>query len=377
MRQESEVRATLSAQRIIADLEVTARGFLRSRVGVFFSLIFPIVIMLIFGTIFSGSNGAITAYVQNNDNVNGIPTQTSAAFVSALNSTKVIQLVPVPASANFTQYLLSHSSSDGIVIPAGFQARFIAAQPVNISVYGNPASQTSAIVSGVTTQVVNQFNLRRAGGSTVINIASLTMKSTGTKYIDFLIPGLVGFSILTAPMFSLVNICSQYKRDKLFKQLSLTPLTRGEWLLSKVIWYILITMAAFVLMTLVGYYAFGAHVSLSLYILPFLAAGPFLFVSLGMLIGTASNSPESAAIVGQLVTFPMMFLSGTFFPISIMPNWLQTVVHIFPLFYVVEGLTNVMTYGNIGPAMVDLLVTLAIAIVVFVAAVRLFKWRED
>lgn len=366
-----------SFTRIMADLDVTGRGFLRSRVGVFFSLIFPIVLMLIFGAIFSGGSGAVTAYVQNNDVVQGTPTQVSAAFVAVLNGTGVVQLVPVPSGTNFTEYLLSHSSSDGIVVPAGFQARYAAAQPVNVSVYGNPASQTSGIVSGVTNGVVNQFNLERAGGSSVITIDSTTLKSTGTKYIDFLIPGLVGFSILTAPMFSLVNITSQYKRDKLFKQLSLTPLTRGEWLLSKVIWFSMITAVSFVLMTLVGVYGFGAHVGLSVYILPFLLVGPFLFVSLGMLVGTASNSPESAAVVGNLVTFPMMFLSGTFFPISIMPPWLQTLAHVFPLYYVIDGVNNVMTYGNIGPAVSDLMVTLAIALVIFVLAIRLFKWRED
>jgi ABC-2 type transport system permease protein len=346
-------------------------------VGVFFSLIFPIILMLIFGAIFSGNSGPVSAYVQNNDQIQGAPTQVSLKFVQVLNSTKAIQLVSVPAGQNFTEYLLSHSSSDGILIPAGFQTQFMNDKPVNITVYGNPASQTSAIVSGVTNEVVNGFNLQRAGGTSVIGISSKTVASTGAKYIDFLIPGLVGFSILTAPMFALVNISSQYKRDKLFKQLSLTPLTKGEWLLSKVIWYIMITVLAFILMTLVGVYAFGAHVSLSIYILPFLVLGPFLFVSLGMLVGTASNSPESAAVVGNLVTFPMMFLSGTFFPISIMPAWLQTIAHIFPLYYVVEGLNSVMTYNNIGPAMIDLAVIFVIAIIFFAGAVRLFKWRED
>ena len=367
----------VSFGRVIADLQVTGRGFLRSRVGVFMSLVFPVVLMLIFGAIFSGGSGAATVYVQNNDLVQGAPSQSSAAFVAALNSTSVITLVPVSPNANFTQYLLSHSSSDGIVIPAGFQARYVAYQAVNVSLYGNPASQTSGIVSGVTTAVVNQFNLERAGGAAVISVASLTVQSTGTKYIDFLIPGLVGFSILTAPMFSLVNITSQYKRDKLFKQLSLTPLTRGEWLLSKVLWYVVITMAAFALMTLVGVYGFGAHVALSAYLIPFFVVGPFLFVSLGMLVGAASNSPESAAVVGNLITFPMMFLSGTFFPISIMPTWLQTVAHVFPLFYVIEGVDNVMIYANMVPAMWDLVVLLVISAAVFVAAVSLFKWRED
>jgi ABC-2 type transport system permease protein len=364
-------------RRIIADLKVTSRGFLRSRIGVFFALIFPIILMVLFGTIFSGSSGNVTVYVQNNDTVQGVPSQASVAFIQALNSTKAIQLVVVSSSDNFTQYLLSHSSSDGVVIPQGFETQFAAGMRVNITVYGNPASQTSATVSGVTSEVINAFNLKRAGGSPIVGLSSLTVSSTGTKYIDLLIPGLVGFSILTAPMFALVNISSQYRRDKLFKQLSLTPLTKGEWLLSKVLWYIMITGAAFVLMTLVGVYGFGAHVALSIYVLPFLLAGPFLFVSLGMLVGTASNSPESAAVVGNLVTFPMMFLSGTFFPINMMPAGLQTVAHVFPLFYVVQGLNNVMTYGNVGPALVDLVVLLAIAIVVFGLAVRLFKWRED
>ena len=136
-----------STRRVIADLKVTSRGFLRSRVGVFFSLMFPIILMLIFGAIFSGSSGPVTAYVQNNDLQQGLPSQASAAFIQVLNSTKVMQLVSVPSSDNFTKYLLAHSSSDGIVIPQGFQAQYLAGKPVNISVYVNPASQTSAIVS--------------------------------------------------------------------------------------------------------------------------------------------------------------------------------------------------------------------------------------
>ena len=119
-----------SIGRVGADLAVTARQILRSRVGVFFSLIFPVVLMLIFGAIFSGGNGAVTAYVQNNDSVQGVPTQASAAFVSALNSTALIRLVPVSTGTNLTQFLQSHSSTDGILIPAGFQASFMAGQSV-------------------------------------------------------------------------------------------------------------------------------------------------------------------------------------------------------------------------------------------------------
>jgi ABC-2 type transport system permease protein len=362
----------ISVKRIWADLKVTSRGFIRSRVGLFFALIFPMILILLFGAIFSGSSGPTNAYVQDLDG-----TQVSAQFITTLNGTNTISLTPVPAADNFSQYLLSHSSSDGIIIPQGFQTQYLAGQPINITVYGNPASSSSAIVSGVTQGVVNAFNLGRTGSAPVIRVNALTVKSQNLKYIDFLIPGLIGFSILTSPMFAMVNITSQYKRDKLFKELSLTPLTKGEWLISKVLWYWFITIVSFLIMCIVGIYAFGANIALTAAIIPFLLVGPLLFVSLGMLVGTISNSVESAAVVGNLITFPMMFLSGTFFPVSSMPQYLQTIAQFLPLYYVIAGLNNVMTYNNLGSALFDLGVIFAIAAITFGLAVRFFKWRED
>ena len=363
----------MNARRVVADFGVFSRGYIRSRIGAFFALVFPVILILIFGAIFSGgSSGPVSVYVQNQDG-----SQVSTGFVSALNGTNTIRLNAVDASQNFTSYLLSHSASDGIVIPSGFSSAFISGKSVNVTVYGNPASTTSAIVSGITRGVVNEFNLRRAGGSTVIGVKAQNVKSQSLKYIDFLVPGLVGFSVLTSPMFALVNISSQYKRDKIIKQLSLTPLTKSEWLVSKILFYIVLTIISFFLMTLVGVFAFGAHISLTPWIIPFLVVGPLLFVSLGMLVGTGSKSVESSAVVGNLVTFPMMFLSGTFFPVSTMPAYLQSFAHILPLFYVIDGLNNVMTFGNYGAALTDLGVLIVLSAIIFGLAVRFFKWRED
>jgi ABC-2 type transport system permease protein len=211
----------------------------------------------------------------------------------------------------------------------------------------------------------------------VIGLTSATVNTQQTKYVDFLIPGLIGFSILVSPMFSLVNISSEYKKTKLFKQLSLTPLTKMEWLASKVLWYIVLTAASFLLMVGVGIFAFGAHVTLTVWLIPFLILGPMLFASLGMLVGTVTKNPETAGVIGNIVTFPMMFLAGTFFPISVMPTYLQTIAHVLPLFYIVEGLNNVMVYGNYMGAIIDLAVVGVITAIIFVLAVRLFKWRED
>jgi ABC-2 type transport system permease protein len=72
-----------------------------------------------------------------------------------------------------------------------------------------------------------------------------------------------------------------------------------------------------------------------------------------------------------------MFLSGTFFPISLMPTYLRTVAHVLPLFYIIDGLNGVMIYNNYAQVTLDLVVVAVITVVAFVAVARLFKWRED
>lgn len=363
-----------SPRRIISDLKIFGQGYLRNKIGLFFSLVFPIILILLFGSIFSGgSNELIQVYVQNQDS----PGQISAQFVTALNNTSTIRTILVDNSTDFSQYLLSHSASQGIFIPPGFTQGYFAGNPVNVTLYSNPASTSSGIVHGTVNGVINAFNLQRAGAPPVIGVNSLTIKSQSLKYIDFLVPGLVGFTVLTSPMFSLVNISSEYKKAKLFKQLSLTPLTKTEWLTSKIIWYTFLSILSFLLMTAVGVTVFGANVSLSILILPFLVVGPLFFVSLGMLVGMFSKSVESAAVVGNLVTFPMMFLSGTFFPVNTMPAYLQTVAHVLPLFYVIDGLNQVMIYNNLGQMLYDIGVMLVASAIVFALAVSFFKWRED
>ncbi len=361
-----------SGRRIISDFVVYSRGYLRNRFGLFFGLVFPVILILIFGAIFTPTSGKVTVYVQNLDSGSF-----AEEFLTALNNSGTLSVTLVANTESLSSYLSAHSAADGVVIPANFSANYAAARPIDLIVYGNPASSSSTIVSGTVNGVANYFNLQRFGGSSIIQIDQKTVNTQQTKYVDFLIPGLIGFSILVNPMFSLVNISSEYKKSKLFKQLSLTPLTKMEWLASKVMWYIVLSTASFLLMVAVGIGAFGAHITLSVWIIPLLLIGPTLFASLGMLVGTVTKEPETAGVIGNIVTFPMMFLSGTFFPISIMPMYLQTIAHVLPLFYVIEGLNNVMVYGNIAHALVDMLIVLIITVVIFVAAVILFKWRED
>jgi ABC-2 type transport system permease protein len=376
----------VSGKRIYSDFKVFSRGYLRNKFGLFFGLVFPVILILIFGAIFSGgSSGKVNVYAQNLDTGPFATPQMDVAssFLTALNRSSTITVITVQTSDNFSKYLADHSVSDGIVIPANFSVNYATGHQMNITVYGNPTSSTSGIVGGTVGGYANYFNLNyfqtKYSDTTpaIIGISSATVNTQQTKYIDFLIPGLIGFSILTSPMFSLVNISSEYKKTKLFKQLSLTPLTKMEWLTSKMIWYIVLTIAGFLLMVGVGVLAFGAHVAITPWLIPFLVLGPMLFAALGMLVGTVTKNPETAGVIGNIVTFPMMFLAGTFFPISSMPQYLQSFAHVLPLFYVTEGLNNAMVYGNTSGTIIDIAVLAIITLVIFILAVKLFKWRED
>jgi ABC-2 type transport system permease protein len=380
----------VNIKRVLADLRLFGRGYIRNGVGLFFGLIFPVILIILFGAIFSGGASATTVYVQNQDTG-----PVSLQFVQALNGTIngvrfngtwPINVQSVDPYENFTQYLAEKSSSDGVIIPENFSLNYIADNPnitTSLTVYGNPTSSSSAIVGGTVREIANAFNLRTQPQTIQILPATAALPATASgqkeepKYIDYLVPGLVGFSILISPMFAMVNISAEYKKMKLFKQLSLTPLSKMEWLASKVLWYIFLSAVSFLILAAVGIIGFQAHIALTLWLVPFIVLGPMLFCSLGMLVGTLSKSVETASIIGNVITFPMMFLSGTFFPIQQMPEYLQSFAHVLPLFYIVEGLNNVMVHGNYNAALIDIAVVTVITLIAFVAAAKLFKWRED
>ena len=375
----------MNGRRIGADFKVVYRSYARNPVALFFSLIFPIILIGLFGLIFSAAGSSTTTlYVVNSDH----GSVQSRMFLTDLNETKVVsvQVVSVNAS-DFATWLGQNDEPVGLVVPAGFGSDVENNISVNLTIYTDPldAASSGEAVSAVQS-VANSWDIDHIesscgsghGCTPVVGIdPPLTVGSPVYKYIDYLIPGLIGFSILTSPMFSVVDVSSSYRKEGIFRELSLTPLTRSEWLTSRIVWYVLLTFASAGIMIGAGVFAFGAHVTLTPGVLPFLVIGPFFFVSLGMLCGSVSKTPETAALIGNLVTFPMMFLSGTFFTVSSFPPPLQAFAHVLPLYYVIDGMNQVMLFGNEGRALVDLVTVTIAAVVVFLLAVRLFRWRDE
>jgi ABC-2 type transport system permease protein len=368
----------VNGRRLVGDFKIVVRSYLRNPVALFFSLIFPIILIALFGAIFGGSSSISTPLAVENLDQNSPASQ---AFMAALNNTSLVQITMVNFSPqDFGSALGNNGWTSGLIIPAGFQANYTNRTAVSVLLFTDPQDSAGAAAAyGAVSSVVTAFNLH-AACSTCSPVLGIQAKNVGSRVyteVDYLIPGLIGFTILTSPMFSMVDVAASYRKDGIFRELSLTPLTRAEWLTSRIVWYVLLTFISAGIMIGTGVAVFNAHDQVTASLLPFLFAGPFLFVSLGMLAGTVARTPESAALIGNIITFPMMFLSGTFFAVSLFPGWLQPIARILPLYYVIDGMNQVMLFSNTTRAATDLVVVLAIALVFFLLAIRFFTWRDE
>ncbi len=191
--------------RILADFKIVVRSYLRNPVALFFSLIFPIILISLFGLIFSAvGNSPVSVQVLNLDH----NSPGSVAFLAALNDTSVVKVQVVNWNeSNFATLLGQNDDPVGIVIPAGFNSSFTTHTAVNLTVYVDPEdASSSGTVVGAVQGVASAFNLHLANGTAVVGYTTKNVGSQVFTYIDYLIPGLIGFSILTSPMFSLVDV---------------------------------------------------------------------------------------------------------------------------------------------------------------------------
>ncbi len=369
----------MKPKNVVADLKIYGKSYMRAKSSLFFVFIFPAIIMLIFGSIFSGSitgsgsSSAVPLYVQNLDNNSTLSEQ----FISALNSSNTVSIRMVPSTENMRDYIAQNSISAAVVIPAGFMQSFLSRTPVNVTYYYNPSDSASGTAFTLIQLVVQNFNSNFTASSGPISLSTASVSVKASNYSDYLIPGLIGFVILTSPMFSMTYVVSSYKKDKIFRQLSLTPLTRSEWFVSKFLWYLIVSLISAVEIIAIGYFMFHSQVTFTLLMVPFIMIGVFLFTCLGIFAGSVAKTEEGASVIGNIITFPMMFLAGTFFPVSIMPGWLQNVAHALPLYYIVDGLNSVMVYSNMASAFTDSIVSIAVAAVIFAATYFVFNWKEE
>lgn len=224
--------------------------------------------------------------------------------------------------------------------------------------------------------VVDDALQRAAGRSDVLTVQERIVTEVGTRYIDFLIPGLIGLNLMSSGIWGLGFALAQARAHKLLKLLAVTPMRRWHFLLSYLLSRFLFLLLE--VLVILGFAAvvFDVEVHGSLLSVMLIALlGAFTFAGLGILVAARAQSTEVVTGWMNLLMLPMWLLSGTFFSAARFPDFIQPFVKVLPLTIVNDALRAVVNDGiplvATGPALGALLLW---CVGSFLVALKLFKW---
>jgi len=365
--------------RIIADMVAFGKQYIRSGIAMFFAFAFPILLILIFGAIFSGAGDIkVSMPVQNLDQG-----PYSQVYMSILMNISVVEVENISADVDFYQYFEDNDLRAAVLIPSDFSEQIVKALAGNhsakglVTVYGDPSTTSYTTL----TEIV-EFSLTDLGNSLTSTTPVVGYRTEvpeelgGLTFMDFFLPGVVGLVVMTNTLYTITSTCAEYKTRSYFKLLATTMLRKHEWLLSKFLFYTVLLVASLLFTFAVGRALFDMTATLTPLAFAFIAFGVFLFLSMGMLLGSIVRDPESASAVANAVGFPMMFLSGIFFELESMPGYIQAIAKVFPLTYFNDGLRATMLEGDTQVALVNLAIVGVLGLIFFVLASKLMSWKE-
>jgi ABC transporter DrrB family efflux protein len=220
--------------------------------------------------------------------------------------------------------------------------------------------------------------LQRAGGRKDPFIAREARSTEpGSRYIDFLVPGLLGLNLMGTGMWGLGFSIVSARTRKLLKRLAATPMRRSEYLLSQMLARLVFLVFEVAILIGFGWLAFGVAVRGSLGALAFVSLlGAACFAGLGLLVSSRTKTVEGVSGLMNLVMLPMWLLSGTFFSWERFPDAVHPFIRALPLTALNDALRAVMTEGRPLSALGLELGVLAITgAVSFLVAVRIFRWQ--
>lgn len=368
---------------VVIDLKASLKTFLRNKSTIFWTIAFPCVLILLFGAIFSQSSVKYDLYLQNQDLVDGKATYWSGALINILNSTNAFNIQIVNAAINATDYAMSNRLSSLLIIPSGFNnsanvALFThGATVANVTFVYDQSTSSAPVVRSIVTSIVENLNFELSKGVEYLNVQSLTIAPQRFGYIDFFLPGVIGMTAMTTSVFTSVAISAQFKQNGIFHKLATTPLKRYEWILSRTIYNVLISYLGMAIMLILGVTIFSMKISLDAVSLLMVAMASLMFTGLGMIIARFVKDPDGADAAANAITFPMMFLSGTFFPLSQMPLFLQAIAQVLPLTYVSDGLRASMIFGQSQTAIFNTVLITVLGVAAIVIGSLITKWEED
>ena len=360
---------------IITFARISVKRYFRDKTALFFTVAFPIIFLLIFGSFSKDSD--ITLHVGL---INQSTSAFSKSFAADLQVNKMFKVDKDVNDLKSAKEKMSRSEIDAtLVLPKGFgdvgSNRYPSGQALII--YNENNVSAAQTINTVLKGEFGSINTKLVKSDIPFTITTQTTNTKGLTRLDYTVTGLIGFSILGLGIFGPVNYFPEMKKRGVLRRLRITPLRVWEFFISSVLSNAVIGLFAIAIMIAVAMLVFnfkivGNYLELAVVV----AAGIFTIFGIGLAVGGWAKNENQAAPLANIIVFPMMFLSGTFFPRFSMPEWLQTVSSYLPLTPVIDAIRMVATEGkhltDIGMQLGFMAIWI---IIIYLIAFRVFRWE--
>lgn len=348
-------------------------------------ILMPLLMMVMVGFIFPSSNSIQNTPVAIANLDNGPLSKTFITGLETMNNQQGYMILSNATDFDDIKIQIQNGKiSGGIIISANFTSSLQAGHWGNISIIIDQTNpQMSLMLQSILSAVIQQLGTQYAMwnlSEPLPRIVPYYVQVEGIvpgnpSYFEFMAPGIIAMTVMMALMTGLPHAISYEKDTGTLDGMLVAPLNRFSIILGKTLAQVVRGLIQGVIILLLAIFLFGVTIygSIGLVFL-ILFLGIFSFVGLGILITSFTGKEETATMIMMTFMFPMMFLSGVFFPISQMPLAMQYIAKCFPLTYAAQALRKVIILGAGIPAISTELIFLAVfGVVLLIIAIPMFK----
>lgn len=357
---------------------ISTRRFFRDRLAMFFTIAFPLIFLFVFGSL----NNSNTDVSFNVAVINKSDTTFAKDFVkNAEKKDSVLDVDKEVTSIEAAREKMGRGELDAtLVLPEDFgEVKQDADYPsgkVQV-LYTQNNEQAGQTLSSILDAQFVELNKQFVDTSVPFVVESEKTQDKSLSAFDYTFAGLLGFAIIGMGIFGPVNVFPELKKMGILRRLHTTPLRVWQYFLSTMLSQLLVGALAIAVMFGVAITVFDLNVVGNYFELAaFLALGTISILGIGLALGGWAKNERQVAPLANIIVFPMMFLSGTFFPRFLMPEWLQTLSAFLPLTPVIDGVRLLATEGQ---SLIDILpqigMVAAWTIVIYLIAFRVFRWE--
>ncbi len=349
--------------------------FFRDKTALFFTFLFPLIFLFVFGAISSNGDISFKVAVLNNSK-----TEFATRFIDGIAKDGAFTINKDITSLDDAKLKMSRGEIDSVIeLPASFGVINTTQQPSGTLVVHvqKGSEQSGQTVAAVMQSALDGINKGLGRPEPLFRVEQQVSNKHGLSSFDYTFAGLLGFTLMSMGIFGLATAMPQENQTGAFRRLRASPFRASQLIVANALHYLLIASMSAALMIVIGIMVFdlsmrgnwAAYVS-------YIIISAFMLQGFGLVVGAWAKNENQASPLANLISFPMMFLSGVFFPRFLFPEWLQDVTAFVPLTPVVEGLRRIATENT---SLIDLAPELGLiaiwTVLVYVIAIRLFRWE--